>query len=144
MLISKMYKFEKVVYEYQHDEICKKTEQYYKPVFIGKKLCVSCDVRGLPYKVHNMDEAKYLEAALSLPYYEMLEQVYYFNNTMMDESDESFWIQDLAEKYNVDGYLVVLRLHAVEKLDRNLIYRKLMQNLYKDDEKQKTYSRIKK
>ena len=137
MLISKMFKFEKVVYEYQNDDISNSLHQDYKPKYIGEKLCVLCGIDGVPFQVSNMNEAAYLEAALSIPYYEMLEQLNYYNNTMMDEVDESFWIQQLTQQYNVDGHLVVLRLHAVEKLNKNMLYRRMMNDLYSGKNKKK-------
>ncbi len=134
MLINKMYKLEKIVHSYNNDEVAKTLQQKsFKPIIMGNKMYVECGNLGNPYYISNFNEAAYLEAALSIPYDKMLEQVNYYYNSMMDEADELFWIERLGEEYNLDCHLVVLRFKAVEKLSKNLIYRKKMKELYEDN-----------
>ena len=127
MFVSKMYKLEKIVYDYKNENIEQKP---YKPVFMGGRLCVLCAKGGMPYYVADLDEAAYLVAALSIPYTEMLEHIDYYNNSMMDEMDELLWFGKLSEHYNIDGFLTVIRFRSVERLSNSLIYKKKMEELY--------------
>lgn len=98
----------------------------------GGRLCVECGEGGMPFYVSNLDEAAYLEAALSIPYTEMLEHIdfYHDNISMMDEMDEILWFGKLSKQYNVDGYLAVIRFRSVERLSNSLIYKKKIEELY--------------
>ena len=127
MFISKMYKLEKIVHDYKNENIEQKS---FNPVFVGGRLCVECAEGGMPFYVSDLDEAAYLEAALSIPYSEMLEHIDFYQNSMMDETDELLWFGKLSEQYNVDGYLAVIRFRSVERLSNSLIYKKKMKELY--------------
>ena len=127
MFVSKMYKLEKIVYDYKNENVEQKS---FEPVFMGGRLCVLCAEGGMPYYVADLDEAAYLVAALSIPYTEMLEHIDYYNNSMMDEMDELLWFGKLSEHYNIDGFLTVIRFRSVERLSNSLIYKKKMEELY--------------
>ncbi|MBR4671687.1 MAG: hypothetical protein IKO78_00620 [Bacilli bacterium] len=134
MFIGRMYKLEKIVHDYNNENI---EQRSLKPAFVGGRLCVQCAEGGMPFYVSDLDEAAYLEAAISIPYPEMLEHIDFYKHSEMDETDEVLWFDKLSEQYNVDGYLAVIRFRSVEKLSNSLIYKKKMEELYGIDKSNK-------
>ena len=124
MLISEMYKIEKILHSYRMAGIT--------------------DVRELINlsDYHRLSTAGliYYYRAVIIPYAEMLEHIDYYNNYMMDEGEELFWLQKLTNKYNkVDdkpimfsGNDTVYRFKDVERLSKSLIYGKKMEKLLND------------
>lgn len=120
-----MYQLEKLAHEYKED--CKMNnnlQSTLEPYYIGKGKYVCCGSQHTPFRIYNLDEVAYIQAALAIPYNEMLEHINYYYNTMMDEADESFWIEGLCKEYGISGYLFVLRFHAVKTISRSLLKNK--------------------
>ena len=127
-IIFNMYKIEREVYEARTND----SEFNQKPIekgFNGRQHFIS---RGnLLLFASSLEEAIYIQAAMAIPYDEMLREVEDFNNRNTDETDEAAWIDGLSEKYNLEGYAVVTRIRAIEKLSHSLIYKSKMESLYR-------------
>ena len=125
MLISEMYKIEKILYSYRMSGITDVKEL----VRLGDNIKLS--TAGSIYYYH----------AAIIPYLEMLEHIDEYNNTDMEETTEMFWWDRLTKKYDkYEGNPImftvndtIYRFKDVDKLSKSLIYGKKMEKLYEND-----------
>lgn len=123
MLISKMYRLEKLVQQYKSDDIVNNWEE-------ALNICKRANIRL------SSVEKNYLARAIAMPYTEMLEHINYYRNNMMDEVDTAFFIGDLSKQYNLPPCLIIERFHNVEHLANSLIYKKRIGDLYFSEDSQ--------
>ena len=125
MLLSEMYKIERIIHSYKTSGITDVKELI--------------DLRH-NFKLSSKGYAYYKEAVI-IPYEEMLEHIDYYNNTWMEETTEMFWWDRLTEKYNKYDEKPILfnvndtvwRFKNVERLSKSLVYGKKLAELYDID-----------
>lgn len=125
MLISEMYKIEKIIHSYRMAGITDTKE------LVKLKYHHKLSSAGLIYYY----------SAVIIPYIEMLKHINEYNNSDMEETTEMFWWDRLTEKYDkVEDKPIMFtvndtidRFKSVERLSKSLIYGKKIEKLYDDD-----------
>lgn len=138
MLISEMYKIEKIIHSYKMSGIT--------------------DVKELVTLRHHhklsASGSIYYYRAVIIPYSEMLKHIDSYNNTDMEETTEMFWWDRLTEKYNkYNGQPIlfsvddtIIRFKNVERLSKSPIFGKRLAELYgidKDNDKKSNRDNVK-
>ena len=112
MLVSRMYKLEKLVQKKSNNEIINNSGQVLD-------VCSKAE-----FRISSMDDLNYVIGAVAIPYDMMIKYINEYENKMMDEHDECRFIGALAEYHDISPDIFVQRFKSVKKLSKSLIYKK--------------------
>ena len=112
MLVSRMYKLEKLVQEHSDKEIINHS---------GQVLDVCSKAK---FRISSMDDLNYVIGAVAIPYDTMIKYINDYENKMMDEHDECRFIDELSEYHDISPDIFVQRFKSIKKLSKSLIYKK--------------------
>ena len=89
------------------------------------------------YLVSDLEEAFYIEAAIMIPYPDMLELLNYCKENLMEETVEMRFWDGVIEQYGVDVETIKRRIYSVTKLSNSLIYKRKIEKLFGLEENKK-------
>ena len=113
MNISKMYKLERLVKLY-------KNFHFSNSDYDLMKIC-----RASKFRFFSIEDLKYLERTIAIPYHEMLEYLEEYKSIDIgDETDIFCFYEKISQKYNVDGSQAYERFKDVNKLSKSRFFSK--------------------
>lgn len=125
MLLSRMYKLEKLVKLYKQNNRLNNFQQ-------TSTICNSAKIH-----LYTIEDLKYIKSAMAIPYDDMLNHINYYYSHMMDEAEDLWFVSRLNKQYNLPCDLVVKRFHNVNNLSKHPYFGKKMKNIYSNDVSQK-------
>ena len=102
MLVSRMYKLEKLVQEHSDKEIINHS---------GQVLDVCSKAK---FRISSMDDLNYVIGAVAIPYDTMIKYINDYENKMMDEHDECRFIDELSEYHDISPDIFVQRFKSIK------------------------------
>ena len=103
--------------------------------FKNDNYCVTYE--NASYLVSDLEEAFYIEAAIMIPYPDMLELLNYCKENLMEETVEMRFWDRVIERYGVDVETVKRRIYAVTRLSNSLLYKRKIEKHFGLEENKK-------
>ena len=113
MFVNRMYKLEKLVQEHVDKEAINQSSQVLD-------ICSKAK-----FRIASMNDLNYVIGAVAIPYEIMIKYIKEYENkiNMMDEHDESRYIDQICKQYELPADIFVQRFKGVRKLSKSLIYK---------------------